>query len=53
VLVQTVMTYWYLGVREVIEDVRKLQPHAKIILGGVYATLCPKHAKSLGADQVL
>jgi radical SAM superfamily enzyme YgiQ (UPF0313 family) len=53
VLVQTVMTYWYLGVREVIEDVRKLQPQAKIILGGVYATLCPEHAKSLGADQVL
>jgi radical SAM superfamily enzyme YgiQ (UPF0313 family) len=53
VLVQTVMTYWYLGVREVIEDVRRLQPHAKIILGGVYATLCPQHAQSLGADQVL
>jgi pyruvate-formate lyase-activating enzyme len=53
VLVQTVMTYWYLGVREVIEDVRRLQPHAKIILGGVYATLCPGHARSLGADQVL
>jgi Radical SAM superfamily len=53
VLVQTVMTYWYLGVREVIEDVRKMQPHAKIILGGVYATLCPEHAMSLGADQAL
>jgi hypothetical protein len=53
VLVQTVMTYWYLGVREVIDDVRKLQPHAKIILGGVYASLCPAHAASLGADQVL
>jgi hypothetical protein len=53
VLVQTVMTYWYLGVREVIDDVRKLQPHAKIILGGVYATLCPDHAGSLGADHVV
>src|SRR5689334_24450517 len=41
VLVQTVMTYWYVGVQEVIETVRKFQPHAKIILGGVYATLCP------------
>src|SRR2546425_96384 len=41
VLVQTVMTYWYLGVREVIEDVRDLQPHARVILGGVYTTLCP------------
>src|SRR5262245_40318680 len=53
VLVQTVMTYWYLGVREVIEDVRAAQPHAKIILGGVYSTLCPGHARSLGADQVI
>src|SRR5215467_13829161 len=53
VLVQTVMTYWYLGVREVIEDIRKMQPHAKIILGGVYATLCLGHAASLGADQVI
>jgi pyruvate-formate lyase-activating enzyme len=53
VLIQTVMTYWYLGVREVIDDVRKLQPHARIILGGVYATLCPPHAASLGPDQVV
>jgi pyruvate-formate lyase-activating enzyme len=53
VLVQTVMTYWYPGVAEVIEDIRALQPHAKIILGGVYATLCPAHAQSLGADQVI
>ncbi len=53
VLVQTVMTYWYLGVREVIQDVRELQPHARVILGGVYATLCRAHAASLGADQVV
>jgi pyruvate-formate lyase-activating enzyme len=52
VLVQTVMTYWYPGVQEVIDDVRKLQPQAKIILGGVYATLCSAHAATLGADQV-
>lgn len=53
VLVQTVMTYWYIGVREVIQDVRELQPHARVILGGVYATLCLAHAASLGADQVI
>jgi radical SAM superfamily enzyme YgiQ (UPF0313 family) len=53
VLIQTVMTYWYLGVQEVIEDVRALQPEARIILGGVYASLCPDHAKSLGADVVI
>jgi hypothetical protein len=50
VLIQTVMTYWYLGVREVIEDVRQLAPGARIVLGGNYATLCPNHAGALGAD---
>jgi len=49
-LIQTMMTYWYQGVREVIEDVRKAWPKAKIILGGNYVTLCPGHAKKLGAD---
>ncbi len=52
-LVQTVMTYWYLGVREVIEDIRARSEHTQIVLGGVYATLCPDHAASLGADWVI
>ncbi len=50
VLIQTVMTYWYLGVREVIEDVRQWAPEARIVLGGNYVTLCPTHAAALGAD---
>jgi hypothetical protein len=53
VLIQTFMSYWYSGVREVIEDLRTLQPSAKIVLGGIYATLCPSHARSLGADLVI
>lgn len=53
VLIQTVMTFWVLGVQEVIEDIRRFQPQAKIVLGGVYATLCAQHAKSLGADFIL
>jgi hypothetical protein len=50
VFVQTMMTYWYLGVKEVIEDIRKLRPDAKIILGGNYVTLCSSHAQRLDAD---
>jgi len=50
VLVQTMMTYWYQGVREVVEDIRKVWPRAKIILGGNYVTLCSSHAQKLGAD---
>lgn len=53
VLIQTVMTYWYPGVREVIEDVRRYCPEAKIVLGGFYATCCAGHVKSLGADVVV
>jgi len=53
VFVQTVMTYWYPGVKEVIEDIRRYQPKAKIILGGNYVTVCSEHAKTLGADLIL
>ena len=53
VLIQTVMTYWYPGIKEVIEDVRHILPQAKIVIGGVYATLCHTHASSLGADMII
>ena len=53
VLVQTGMTYWYPGVAEVIEDLRRFSPATRIVLGGVYATLCPEHARGLGADMVV
>ena len=53
VLIQTMMTYWYPGVQEVIEDVRDTWPDAKIILGGNYVTLCTKHAQGLGADLLV
>jgi hypothetical protein len=52
-LVQTGMTYWYLGVKEVMEDLRALAPQVKIVLGGVYASLCHEHACNLGADLVI
>ena len=50
VFVQTTMTYWYLGLKEVIKDVCEICPEAKIILGGHYVTLCQDHAKRQGAD---
>jgi len=53
VLVQTMMTYWYPGVEEVIADICRLRPEAKIILGGNYVTLCASHAGRLGADLLV
>ena len=52
-LIQTGMTYWYLGVQELVEAIRAQHPQTKIILGGVYATICPVHARGLGADLVV
>lgn len=52
-LIQTGMTYWYMGVREVIQDIQTFSPQTKIVLGGIYATLCPHHACELGADLVI
>ena len=53
VFIQTIMTYWYPGVAEVIEDVRRFWPKSKIVLGGNYVTICREHAEGLGADLIV
>lgn len=54
VLITSGMTYWYPGVFRVIELVRAHFPKTPILLGGIYATLCPEHARLFsGADQVI
>jgi len=53
IFITSSMTYWYLGVFEVIKILRAEFPKTKIILGGIYATLCKKHAKKYsGADII-
>lgn len=53
ILITSIMTYWYIGVNDTINEIRKIFPKTKIILGGIYATLCLEHAKnSSGADIV-
>lgn len=54
VLVTSGMTYWYGGVQETIREVREIFPAARILLGGIYATLMPEHARlKSGADMVV
>jgi radical SAM superfamily enzyme YgiQ (UPF0313 family) len=53
VLITTVMTYWYPGAAEAIRMVRDIWPGVPVVLGGIYASLCPAHASGLGADLVL
>jgi len=53
VMIQSTMTYWYRGIKEVIEDILSISPKTKIILGGNYTTICSDHARKLGADLVI
>ena len=53
VLIQSMMTYWYPGIQEVIADIKSNHQKTKVVLGGVYATLCPEHAKRLDVDLVV
>ena len=54
VLVTSLMTYWYPGVRETIDMVKTIFPDVPVILGGIYSTLCPDHARSTcGADRIV
>ena len=44
ILLTSIMTYWYIGTKEVLELLRKTFPHSKIVVGGIYPTLCYEHA---------
>ncbi len=50
VLITTMMTYWYSGTAQALTIIRKIFPGTPVILGGNYVTLCPSHARTLGAD---
>lgn len=53
ILITSLMTYWYTGVQETIAILRAIFPGTAIILGGIYASLCDKHAfKNAGADDI-
>lgn len=45
VLTTSSMTYWYKGIIETMELVHTVLPESPIILGGIYATLMPDHAR--------
>lgn len=52
VMVTSGMTYWYEGVFRAVELAKDVFPGVPVLLGGIYARLCPEHAKKSGADIV-
>ncbi|MGC8765403.1 MAG: B12-binding domain-containing radical SAM protein [Brevinematia bacterium] len=48
------MTYWYTGIKYTISILKEIFPDAIILLGGVYASILPEHAKKvLSVDYVI
>jgi len=52
IMISVMFTYLWEGAYEVINNCRMFSPESKIILGGIYPTLCSDHAKTLGADEL-
>ena len=53
ILVTSFMTYWYPGVKRAVELCRQHFPGVPILLGGIYATLLPEHARRVIQPDVL
>ncbi|MEA5000502.1 MAG: radical SAM protein [Endomicrobiaceae bacterium] len=47
IIINSIMTYWYPGIKEIAAILKSIFPNTPRILGGIYATLCEEHAKSL------
>lgn len=53
IFITTGMTYWYLGVEEVVSMCRKIFPGIPQVIGGIYATFCSEHAaENLGVEMI-
>lgn len=50
--VTSLFTYWSSHVWDSVNYYKTLYPHAKIQVGGIYASLMPKHAMQSGCDEV-
>ncbi len=54
IFVTSGMTYWYPGVMEMVSLLKRVFKGIPVILGGIYATLCPEHAAEFsGADKIV
>ena len=52
VLMTSDMSYWYPGVQQAVQKIKGKRSDVPVILGGIYATLWPEHARKFsGADH--
>lgn len=54
IFVTGIMTYWWISLRDAIGLVKSVFPDVPVVLGGIYPTLMPEHARAhSGADIVV
>ncbi|MBN1850276.1 MAG: radical SAM protein [Deltaproteobacteria bacterium] len=54
ILLTSLMTYWYPGLKEAISLAKKIHPGVPVLAGGIYTRLCTEHAqRCLGADRIV
>jgi radical SAM superfamily enzyme YgiQ (UPF0313 family) len=46
------MTYWYPGLIEIKEIIKELKTNCISLLGGIYASLLPEHARNIGFNII-
>lgn len=52
IAVSSIFTWHVEAVRDTIDVCKRVFPHAKVVLGGNFPTLCPERAGELGAHEV-
>ncbi|MCM8803480.1 MAG: radical SAM protein, partial [Candidatus Omnitrophica bacterium] len=52
IFITTGMTYWVLGIKEVVEIIKKFYSRVPVIIGGIYASFCYDDAKNLEVDYI-
>ncbi len=54
IFISCMATYWYSGAQRMVSLVKSIWPDAHVIIGGIYALLCPSHAHEvIGADGIV
>lgn len=52
VMISSLFTYWSKHVWDCVKFYKQHYPKAKVVVGGVYASLMPEHCKQSGCDEV-
>jgi radical SAM superfamily enzyme YgiQ (UPF0313 family) len=53
IYISAIMTYWWESVRDLILRLKRRFPKSIILLGGIYPTLAPQHAKQFTAADLI